>query len=77
MQLRYRSARNKVPGSIQWPTIRIQIKSNRAKRSLASIITTPATCPEKLRIVQNSCFEQRANVDRIKSRGKQPHSRDD
>ena len=22
-------------------------------------------------------FEQRANVDRIKSRGKQPHSRDD
>jgi hypothetical protein len=53
MRSRYRSARNKVPGVCRWPTVRTQIKSNRAKRSLASIITTPATCPEKLRTAAN------------------------
>jgi hypothetical protein len=39
--------------SITWPTTKIQTKSNRAKRSLGSIITTRATCPEKPWIAAN------------------------
>jgi hypothetical protein len=37
----------KFQGACRWPTIRTQTKSNRAKRSLGSIITPPATCPRK------------------------------
>lgn len=33
--------------SIRWSTTKIQTKSNRAKRSLVSIITIPATCLRK------------------------------
>jgi hypothetical protein len=53
MQLRYRSTRNKVQGACRWPTIRTQTKSNRAKRSLGSTITIPATCPRKPSTVAN------------------------
>ena len=39
--------RSEIHRSIPWPTTRIQPKSNRAKRSLESSITTQAKCPEK------------------------------
>jgi len=40
-------SRSEVRRSIPWPTKRIKTKSNRAKRSRKSSITTLATCPER------------------------------
>ena len=66
-----------IHGSIQWPTIRIQIKSNLAKKEPDKYHYNPGNMSGKTADSGKPESEQRANVDRIKSRGKQPHSRDD
>jgi hypothetical protein len=77
MQLRYRSARNKVPGSMPVANNKDLNQKQPGEKEPGKYHYNPGNMSEKTIDAGKPESQQRANIDRIKSRGEQPHSRDD
>jgi len=77
MQLRYRSARNKVPGSMSVANNKDPNQKQPGEKEPGKYHYNPGNMSEKTIDAGKPESQQRANIDRIKSRGEQPHSRDD